>query len=92
MANWQDIRELEERIYDAVSEYLDNSAAYKSAVLHVYLDHDRMVYQAEIDDDLSGNENDGVYAIKDVIRSGDDGLEPDVDRISDIANSWIFLD
>jgi hypothetical protein len=24
MANWQDIRALEERIYDAVQEYLDN--------------------------------------------------------------------
>lgn len=92
MANWQDVRDLEECIYDAVSEYLDNSEAYKSAILHVYLDHDKMVYQAEIDDNLSGTEDDGIYAINDVIRSGDVGLEPDIDRISDIANSWIFLD
>lgn len=92
MANWQDIRALEERIYDAVDEYLANSEAYKDASLHVWLDEDDMIYRAEVDDNLAGSEDDGVYAIAGVVRQGDEGLEPDVDRISDIANSWIFLD
>ena len=92
MASWQDIRALEERIYDAVLEYLDNAEAYRNAVLHVYLDEDDMLHKAEIDENLAPSEDDGVYAIKDVLRQGDDGLEPDVDKISDIANSWIFLD
>ena len=92
MANWQDIRALEERIYDAVDEYLANSEAYKNAGLHVWLDEDDMIYRAEVDDNLAGSEDDGVYAIAGVLRNGDEGLEPDVDRISDIANSWIFLD
>ena len=92
MANWQDIRALEERIYDVVDEYLANSEAYKNAGLHVWLDEDDMIYRAEVDDNLAGSEDDGVYAIAGVVRQGDEGLEPDVDRISDIANSWIFLD
>lgn len=90
MANIQDIHELEERIYDAVQEYLDNPDGYNHPVLHVYLDNDQ--YLAEVEDNLTGYEDDGIYAIESLIREGDDGLEPDNDRISDIANSWIFLD
>ena len=33
-------------------------------------------------------EDDGIYPITDLIRDG----EPDNDKASDIANSWIFLD
>ena len=36
MASWQDIRELEERIYEEVEEYMNNPEAYNDAVLHVY--------------------------------------------------------
>ena len=92
MASWQDIRAFEERIYDAVQEYINNFEAYKNAVLHVYLDQDTMTYQAEIDENLSGTEDDGIYTIVSVVRNGDEGKEPDIDRISDIANSWLFLD
>ena len=92
MANWQDIRALEERIYDAVQEYLGNAEAYQNAVLHVYLDQDDMLHKAEIDDNLAGTEADGIYPIDTFLRQGEDGVEPDVDLISDIANSWIFLD
>ena len=76
----------------AVQEYLDNAEAYTDASLHVYLDEDNMLHKAEIEDNLTGSEDDGFYPIASVLRDGDDGLEPDIDRISDIANSWIFLD
>ena len=34
-----------------------------------------------------------LYPLKDLLRIGDDGKpEADCDKISDIANSWIFLD
>ena len=92
MASWQDIRALEERIYDAVQEYLDNAEAYTDASLHVWLDQDDRIYRAEVEDHLSGTEDDGIYAVASILRDGDEGLEPDVDRISYIANSWIFLD
>ena len=92
MASIQDIQALEERIYDAVQEYLDNPDGYKNAVLRVYLDEDDMIHRAEIEDNLQGTEDNGIYPIETLIRKGDDGIEPDNDRASDIANSWIFLD
>ena len=88
MASIQDIHALEERIYDAVQEYLDNPDGYEHATLHVYLDEDEMEYRAEMEDNLQGTEDDGIYPIEDLIRDG----EPDNDKASDIANSWIFLD
>jgi hypothetical protein len=88
MASIQDIHALEERIYDAVQEYLDNPDGYENATLHVYLDEDEMEYRAEMEDNLQGTEDDGIYPIADLIRDG----EPDNDKASDIANSWIFLD
>ena len=34
-----------------------------------------------------------LYPLRGLVRTGDDGeLETDCDKISDIANSWIFLD
>ena len=92
MASWQDIKAFEERIYDVVDEYLGNAEAYQNAFVRVWLDEDDMTYKAEVDDNLSGTEDDGVYAIAGLLRDGDDGKEPNIDRISDIANSWIFLD
>ena len=63
MANWQDIKALEERIYEAA------------------------------EDGLHGAEDDGIYPMPELIRMGEDGKpEPDIDKISDVANSWIFLD
>ena len=34
-----------------------------------------------------------IYPLKDLVRTGDDGhQEEDIDKISEIANNWIFLD
>ena len=88
MASIQDIHALEERIFDAVQEYLDNPDGYSNATLHVYLDEDDMEYRAEMEDNLQGTEDEGIYPVADLIRDG----EPDNDKASDIANSWIFLD
>ena len=79
MANWQDIKALEERIYEAVEEFLNNQEAYAMPVLYVYLDRDDMTYKAAAEDGLQGTDDDGKQ-------------EPDIDKISDVANSWIFLD
>ena len=92
MATIQDIRALELKIYESVEEYLGAPDSYNKPVLHVYLDKDEMTYRAEIDENLPVSNDNGVYAIKSVIREGDEGKEPDVDAINDIANSWIFLD
>ena len=93
MANWQDIRALEERIYEQVEEFLNNQEAYAMPVLNVYPDHDDMTYKAAAEDGLRGTEDEGIYPMSELIRMGDNGKkEPDIDKISDVANSWIFLD
>lgn len=93
MANWQDIRALEERIYEQIEEFLNNQEAYAMPVLNVYLDHDDMTYKAAAEDGLQGTEDESIYPMPELIRMGDNGKpEPDIDKISDVANSWIFLD
>ena len=93
MADWQDIRALEERIYEQVEEYLNNQEAYTVPVLNVYLDHDDKTYKAAAEDGLQGTEDEGIYPMSELIRMGDNAKpEPHLDKISDVANSWIFLD
>ena len=93
MADWQDIRALEERIYEQVEEFLNNQEAYAMPVLNLYLEHDDMSYKAAAEDGLQGTEDEGIYPMSELIRMGDnDKPEPDIDKISDVANSWIFLD
>ena len=93
MASWQDIRALEERIYEQVEDFLNNKEAYTKPVLQVYLDETDMTHKAIADNNLQGSIDDGIYPMQKLIRIGDNGeLEPDIDTISDIANSWIFLD
>ena len=92
MARIQDIRAFEERIADAVNEYLEYPESYEQPVLHVYLDRDEMEYRAEIAENLQGTEDDGVYQLASLIREENGEKEPDYDTISRIANDWIFLD
>ena len=93
MAKWQDIKALKECIYDEVEEYLSNSDAYDTPALQVYLDENDTTYKAVVDNGFIGTEDEGIYPIDELIRLGDDGnREPDIDRIDEIANSWIFLD
>ena len=93
MADWQDIRALEERIYEQVEDFLNNQEAYAMPVLNVYLDHDDKTYKAAAEDGLQGTEDEGIYPMSELIRIGDNCKpEPDIDKISDVANSWIFLD
>lgn len=86
VSGWQDIAEFEHVIYDAVQDFINYPDGYKQPVLHVYMGDGE--YNAEVDDNLPISENDGVYDIYSLIRDG----EPDIDAISDIANSWVFLD
>ncbi len=93
MAKWQDIRALEEHIYEQVEEFLNNQEAYATPKLQVYLDQDNMTYKAAAEDGLQGSKDEGIYPMSELVRIGDDGKpEPDIDKISDVANSWIFLD
>jgi len=92
MSSIQDIRALELRITDIVDDYVQRA----------YNEDDVLVIghrcgKINMIVDAIQKKNIGKtaesYPLKDLVRIGDDGnLEADNDKISDIANSWIFLD
>lgn len=84
----QDIRALETRISDAIEEYVKNPEDYDNPVLRVRPDEDGSEYMAEIDESGEVGEGEEVFPVGDIVSS--DG-EIDYDRISDIANSLIFV-
>lgn len=84
----QDIRALETRISDAIEEYVKNPKDYGNPVLRVRPDEDGSEYMAEIDESGEVGEGEEAFPVGDIVSS--DG-EIDYDRISDIANSFIFV-
>ncbi len=91
MSTIQDIRALEERIYDIVQEYVD--ALYnEDDVLAIGKRCGRITLKADARAAIKVGKTTELYPLKDLVRTGDDGKpEPDNDKISDIANSWLFL-
>ena len=93
MATIQEIQALEERIYDVVQEYLDNKEDYFTPMLVVKRESDELnVYIEDTDCLVEGDSNMEMYFMDSLIREGDEGDEPDVDRINEIANDWLFID
>ena len=93
MATIQDIQAFENQIYDAVQEYLDNKAAYFTPMLVVKREGGELnVCVEDTDCIVEGDNNIEMYFMDSLVREGDDGEEPDVDKINEIANSWLFLD
>ena len=92
MSSIQDIHALEERIYDIVQEYVD--ALYnEDDVLAIGKRCGRITLKADAREAIKIGKTTELYPLKDLVRTGDDGNpEPDNDKISDIANSWLFLD
>lgn len=91
MSTIQDIRALEERIYNIVQEYVDN--LYNTDdVLAIGKRCGRITLKADACETIKAGKTTELYPLKDLVRTGDDGKpEPDNDKISDIANSWLFL-
>lgn len=88
MAHIQDIHALEQKIADAVQEYMDNKDAYFNTRVHIYLNDD-MEYDAELLEDVNADEDRGIYPIDYFITNN--ATEIDYDNISKVANEWIFL-
>lgn len=92
MSTIQDIRALEERIYDIVQEYVDN-LYNEDDVLAIGKRCGKITLKADAREAIKVGKTTELYSLKDLVRTGDGGKpEPDNDRISDIANSWIFID
>ena len=91
MSSIQDIHALEERIYDYVEDYIAGNY-HEDDVLAISTRCGKVTLNADARDHIKIGKNTEVYPFSTLVRLGDDNAqEPDNDKISDIANSWLFL-
>lgn len=92
MSSIQEIHELEQRIYDIVQDYVDGN--YNDGdVLAIGRRCGKITLKADAKEAIKVGKTTEIYTLKGLVRTGDDGEpEPDIDKISDIANSWLFID
>ena len=91
MASIQDIRALELRITDIVDDYV-KKMYNEDDVLAIGHRCGRITIKADAKENIKVGKSTELYPLKDLVRIGDDGnTESDYDKISDIANSWVFL-
>ena len=92
MSSIQDIRALELRITDIVEDYIQQ-LYNEDDVLAIGRRCGKITLKADAKEKIKAGKTTEFYLLKDLVRTGDDGkLESDCDKISDIANSWLFLD
>ncbi len=92
MSNIQDIRALELRITDIVDDYI-KQMYNEEDVLAIGRRCGNITVKADAKENIKVGKTTELYSLKDLVCIGDDGHpESDYDKISDIANNWIFLD
>ena len=92
MSSIQDIRALELRITDIVDDYV-KQMYNEDDVLAIGRRCGKITIKADAKEKIKVGKTTELYPLKDLVRTSDDGKpESDCDKISDIANSWIFLD
>ena len=92
MSSIQDIRALELRITDIVDDYIQQRYN-EDDVLAIGHRCGKITVKAHAKEKIKIGKTTELYPLRDLVRLGDDGKpEVDNDKISDIANSWIFLD
>ena len=92
MSSIQEINALSEVIYNYVDAY--QKGDYEdSDVVAISRVHGKVTVEADSADKIRKRDNTEVYPFSSLMRDDENGgLEPDVDRINEIANSWLFLD
>lgn len=91
MSTIQDIRALELRMTDIVDDYIQQMYN-EDDVLAISQRCGKIKIEADAKEKIKIGKTTELYPLKDLVRKGDDGRpESDFDKISDIANSWVFL-
>ena len=85
-------KQFEELIYDTVDEYLQEMNSYDHPVLAIWREDGE--HQVVIDEpsNLPLSDDMEQYELDALISQTDAAPEPNLDRISEIANEWIFPD
>ena len=92
MSSIQDICALDLRIMDIVDDYIQQRYN-EDDVLAISHRCGKITIKAATKDKIKIGKTTELYPLKDLVRPSDDGKsEVDNDKISDIANSWMFLD
>lgn len=92
MASIQDIGALEVQITDIVDDYV-KQMYNEDDVLAIGHRCGRITIKADAKENIKVGKSTELYPLKDLVRIVNEGnIEPDYDKISDIANSWVFLD
>ncbi len=92
MSNIQDIHAFAECIYDIVQDYVDGNYNADD-VLAIGKRCGKITLKADAKEAIKVGKTTELYPLNELVRTGDDNeLEPDNDKISDIANSWLFIE
>ena len=92
MSNIQEIREFEQRIYDIVQDYVDGNYD-KDDVLAIGRRCGKITLNADAKAAIKMGKTTEIHTLKDLVRADENGdPEPDIDKISNIANSWLFIE
>ena len=92
MSTIQDLRALELQITDIVDEYIDKYYN-DDDVLAIDLCEGKITLTADSKDKIKVSDSTEIYSLSDLVRLDDNGeQESDCDKISEIANSWIFIE
>jgi len=91
MSDIQDINALEHRINDIVQDYM-NENYNEDDVIAIGKHCGKITIEVDAKGNVKIGKKIEVYPLKDLVRLDDDGKpELDNDKISDIANSWLFI-
>ena len=92
MATFQDIHALEQCIYDIVDDYI-HGMYFDDDVLAIGRRCGKLTVKADARETIKVGKTTELYPLKDMVRKAEEEtLEPDIDKILNIASSWIFLD
>lgn len=92
MARIQDIREFEDLISRTVDEYIQEIDCYESPVLAIWREEGELKVVIDEPSNLPLSDDMVQYPIDEVILNEVDSMTPNYDRISAIANEWIFIE
>ena len=92
MSNIQDIHALEQHIYDIVQDYVNGNYNVEN-VISIDNHCGKITLSADAQEAIKPSKTTDIYPLKALLRRGDDDkTEPDIDKISDLANTWLFLE